>query len=93
MGDLCKKISLTEGEKDRIQVKELDVSEARVIAGKCLIGKVWTDKNVNQEAFKMVFSNIWHIVGSVKFKELINNIWLFEFSDDGDKRRVLDGRP
>jgi hypothetical protein len=28
----------------------------------------------------------------VKFKELKDNIWLFEFSDDGDKRRVLDGR-
>jgi hypothetical protein len=93
LGDLCRRISLTEGEKDGIQVEELDVSEARVIAGKCLIGKIWTDKNVNQEAFKSVFSSIWRIVGSVKFKELKDNIWLFEFSDDGDKRRVLDGRP
>jgi hypothetical protein len=93
LGDLCKKISLTKGEKDGIQVKELDVSEARVIAGKCLIGKVWTDKNVNQEAFKTVFSNIWRIVGSVKFKELKDNMWLVEFSDDGDKRRVLEARP
>jgi hypothetical protein len=93
LGDLCKRISLTEGERDGIQVEELDVSEARVIAGKCLIGKIWTDKNVNQEAFISVFSNIWRIVGTVKFKELKDNIWLFEFSDDGDKRRVLDGRP
>jgi hypothetical protein len=91
LGDLCKRISLTEGERDGIQVEELDVSEARVITGKCLIGKIWTDKNVNQKAFKTIFSNIWRIVGSVKFKELKDNIWLFEFSDDGDKRRVLDG--
>ena len=28
----------------------------------------------------------------MKFKELKDNIWLFEFSDDGDKIRVLDGR-
>jgi hypothetical protein len=93
LGDLCKKISLTKGEKDGIQVEELDVSKARVIAGKCLIGKVWTDKNVNQEAFKTIFSNIWRIVRSVKFKELKDNMWLVEFSDDGDKRRVLEGRP
>jgi hypothetical protein len=93
LGDLCKRISLTEGERDGIQVEELDVSEARVIAGKCLIWKIWSDKNVNQEAFKTVFSNIWRIVGSVKFKELQDNIWLFEFSNEGDKRRVLDGRP
>ena len=53
--DLCKRISLIKGEKDGIQVDELDVSEARVIAGKCLIRKIWTDKNINQEAFKSVF--------------------------------------
>ena len=53
--DLCKRISLIEGERDEIQVDELDVSEARVIVGKCLIGKIWTNKNVNQEAFKSVF--------------------------------------
>jgi hypothetical protein len=93
LGDMCKRISLTEGEKEGIRVEELDVSEARVIAGSCLIGKIWTDRNVNQEAFKSIFSNIWRIVGSVKFKKLKDNIWLFEFSDEGDKLRVLDGRP
>jgi hypothetical protein len=93
LGDCCKKLSLTDGEQKGIKVDELDVSEARVIAGKCLIGKLWADRSVNQEAFKTVFSSIWRIVGSVKFKELKDNIWVFEFSDDRDKRRVLDGRP
>jgi hypothetical protein len=93
LGDLCKKLSLIEGEKEGIKVDELDVLEARGIVGKCLIGKIWTDKSVNHEAFKLVFSNIWRIVGSVEFKELKDNIWLFEFSDEGDKRRVLEGRP
>jgi hypothetical protein len=27
------------------------------------VGKVWTNKNVNKEAFKLVLSNIWHTVG------------------------------
>jgi hypothetical protein len=92
-GDFCKKLSLTDGEQEGIKVDELDVLEAKVIAGKCLIGKLWADRSVNQEAFKTVFSNIWRIVGSVKFKELKDNIWVFEFSDDRDKMRVLDGRP
>jgi hypothetical protein len=33
LGDLCKRISLTEGERDGIQVEELDVLEAKVIEG------------------------------------------------------------
>jgi hypothetical protein len=60
--DLCGKLSLAKGEKVRIKVEELEVSDARVIAGKCLVGKVWTDKNVNKEAFKLVLSNIWRTI-------------------------------
>jgi hypothetical protein len=29
----------------------------------------------------------------VNFKDLRDNIWLFEFSDQEDKMRVLNGRP
>jgi hypothetical protein len=60
--DLCGKLSLTKGEKVRIKVEELEVSDARVIAGKCVVGKVWIDKNVNKEAFKLVLSNIWRTI-------------------------------
>lgn len=91
--DLCGKISLTEGEKIGIQVEEGEVAEGRKVGGKCLVKKVWTDKNVNKEAFRSVLSNIWRIVGGVKFKDLRDNIWLFEFTDEVHKRRVLEGRP
>jgi hypothetical protein len=50
------------------------------------------EKNVNKEAFKSVFSTIWRTASRVKFKELGNNIWLFEFADKNDKRRVMEGR-
>jgi hypothetical protein len=90
--ELCGKISLTEGEKIRIKVDEVEVSEARAIAGKCLVGKVWTNKNINREAFISVMSTIWRIAGEVKFKDLKNNMWLFEFSDQADKRRVMEER-
>jgi hypothetical protein len=93
LGDLYGKISLTDGEKTGIQVDEGDIADGREVGGKCLIGKVWTEKNVNKEAFKSVFSTIWRTVGAVKFKELRDNIWLFEFADENDKRRVMEGRP
>jgi hypothetical protein len=90
---LCGKISLTEGEQTGIQVEELEVSDARVVAGKCLVGKVWGDKNVNKEAFISVMSTIWRTTGGVKFRDLKDNMWLFEFTDQVDKMRVMDGRP
>jgi hypothetical protein len=55
LGDLYGKISLTDGEKTGIQVDEGDIADGREVGGKCLIGKVWTEKNVNKEAFKSVF--------------------------------------
>jgi hypothetical protein len=64
-----------------------------LIAGKCLVGKIWADKIVNKEAFKSMMSTIWRTAGGVKFKDLKDNIWLYEFSDLVDKRRVMDGRP
>lgn len=91
--ELCSKISLTEGEKIGIQVEEGEIAEGRVVGGKCLVGKIWTDKSVNKEAFRTVLSTIWRTAGCVKFKELRDNVWLFEFTDEVDKRRVLDGRP
>jgi hypothetical protein len=57
------------------------------------VGKLWSEKPTNKEAFKTVFSRIWRLIGTVVFKELQDHLWLFEFSDAGDKRRVLAGRP
>ena len=40
-----------------------------------------------------MLSRIWRLVGHVTFKEIFDNVWLFEFMDEKDKRRVLEGRP
>jgi hypothetical protein len=50
-------------------------------------------KKVNKEAFKTVLSRIWRTIQGVIFKELDDNVWLFEFEDESDMRRVLEGRP
>jgi hypothetical protein len=40
-----------------------------------------------------MLSRLWHTSGQIVFKELQDNCWLFEFSGEADKRRVLKGRP
>ena len=59
----------------------------------CLVGKIWARKQVSREAFKTVLSRIWRLVGTVVFKELQDNLWLFEFNEEDKKHRVLARRP
>jgi hypothetical protein len=93
LAKLYGKISLTETEKIGIQVDEGDVAEAREVVGKCLVGKLWTEKKVNRKAFKNVMTSVWRLEGRIKYKDLRDNIWLFEFTDEAEKRRILEGRP
>jgi hypothetical protein len=90
---LCGSISLTEGEKVGLTITEGEVDEVRAQGGRCLVGKVWMGRRANKEAFKTVLSRIWRIFHGVIFKELDDNIWLFEFEDVDDMRSVLGGRP
>ena len=56
------------------------------------MGRIGEEKKVNKEAFKDVLSRIWRIVGSVTFKEVQDNVWVFEFKEVEDKNRVMAGR-
>jgi hypothetical protein len=90
---LCSKVSLTEGEQEGIQVLEGEIAEGREIGERCLVGKLWSGKRVNREAFQTQLSRIWRLVGTVVFKDLQDNLWLFEFTEEEDKYRILAGRP
>jgi hypothetical protein len=48
---------------------------------------------VNKEAFRSVLSHIWCTVGPVVFKEVQDNVWVFEFTNIDDKKKVMEGRP
>jgi hypothetical protein len=48
-------------------------------------------KKIHKEAFKAILIRIWRTLGSVFFEEIQENLWLFEFSYENDKRRVLEG--
>ncbi|XP_059431640.1 uncharacterized protein LOC132165165 [Corylus avellana] len=85
--------SLTEGERIGISITEGEVDEVRRQGENCLIGRYWTERKYNKEAFKNVLSRIWRMEGRVTFRELQDNLWIIEFVDGEDKRRILEGRP
>lgn len=58
------------------------------------MGRIGDEKKVNKKkAFKSVLSQILRIVGSVTFKEVQDNVWVFEFEDIEDKKWVIESRP
>lgn len=89
---MCSRISLTKREQIGISVEASEVEEARVQCGCCLVGKICTEKVINKEAFKSVLTRLWRTTGRVVFKEVQEKLWLFEFTVEVDKRRVLEGR-
>ena len=83
----------TKGEQVGLAITAEDVEEARQKGRNCLVGGLLTDKKVNKEAFKNVLSRIWRVDGYVAFKEIQDNLWIIEFSDEKVKKRVMAGRP
>ena len=39
-----------------------------------------------------MLSQVWRLVGHITLKELLDNVWLFEFTEGEDKRQILEGR-
>jgi hypothetical protein len=90
---LCSKVALIGGERDGITITEGEVAESRDRGERCLVGRIGEERRVNKEAFRTVMTRLWRIAGTVVFKEVQENIWVFEFSDRDDKGRILAGRP
>jgi hypothetical protein len=93
VGKLGEGMRLLEGEKASIVITEDDTADQRLRNGRCLIGRIMSNRRVQKEAFKAFMARLWKTTGKVVFKELEDNIWLLEFSSEADKKRVLEGCP
>lgn len=76
-----------------IKIFDEDVADIREKGAKFLIGRLWAEKKINKEAFRTSLARLWRVVNRISFKEIQDNIWIFEFSEEEDKNRVLEGRP
>jgi hypothetical protein len=83
----------TEGELHEFDISIDETEEQRTKGSKCLIGRLGVVKKIHRDTFKAVLVRIRRTVGNVFFKEIQENLWLFEFFEDSDKRRALEGRP
>lgn len=57
-----------------ISITEGEIADVRKKGELCLVGRLWSEKNTNKEAFESVLSRIWRMMGSVVFKALQDNL-------------------
>jgi len=74
-------------------ISEYETEELRTKSGRCLVGKLMSERRVYKEALQAMMLRIWKTIESVCFKELHDNLWLLEFGNDSDKRRIKEERP
>ncbi|TXG60692.1 hypothetical protein EZV62_015265 [Acer yangbiense] len=90
---LCSALSVKE--RDGL-VKTLDeglinMGERRLSL--CLVGRVFTSKLINREAFMNVIPSVWRISEGVEVEWIEVNTFAFHFKNFEDLKRVLSGGP
>jgi hypothetical protein len=81
------------GEKIGITITEDDTADLRMKSGMCLIGSIMFERRIQKEEFRTLMLRLWRTSDNITFKELDENLWLTEFSNEGDKRQILEGCP
>lgn len=56
-------------------------------------GKVIAERPVSKEVLRSTFLKVWRPNGLVFFIELSENMFLVEFSNEGDQNKIGEGRP
>lgn len=89
-------ISLEE-EKERWLIVEGDAGNedglVNIEFGFCLVGRFLTDKVINFPAMKNTMASLWRPRKGVRIKDLSPTLFLFQFFNEVDVKRVLDLGP
>ena len=87
------RLSVTAEEEDAIQGKRSEKISVIQKGKKSLIGKLAGSKTANREALCRVMNMLWKPRKSLKVQEIGENLFIFEFTEERDKARVLGGCP
>lgn len=60
----------------------------KIFAG-CLLGKGLLNREVKNEGFKAALLLVWKIMKEDKIEELRENIFIFQFGNEADKKKVF----
>ncbi|KAH9751459.1 CCHC-type domain-containing protein [Citrus sinensis] len=89
----CRAIKLSDEEEGRVTLRSKMKAQGEKIVAGCLIGKVIHTRGVSIEGLKAVMQRVWKTSREVKIESLGENIFMFKFGSEMDKRSILVGGP
>ncbi|KAH9658540.1 hypothetical protein KPL70_023537 [Citrus sinensis] len=89
----CKAITIREEDKSRVTLEASMKAKKEKALANCLVGKVLLTRVVNKEGMKIALQQVWRTFKEVEIESLGNNIFMFKFAEEADKKRVLTGGP
>ncbi|XP_042969037.1 uncharacterized protein LOC122301714 [Carya illinoinensis] len=87
------RLHLSNEETTVIKIQAEDSRTKAVRENVCVVGRILSEKGVNNEAFRNTMTQVWRLEGWVRFKDLNDQCFLIEFQKMQDKEKVLSGRP
>ena len=86
--ELWKKLSFTEEEDESIALGSSTTEAAKATDKNCLVMKVLSTKSINIEALRKNLRMILKPIKSIQINEVEDELYLVEFGDGRDKRRI-----
>ena len=59
----------------------------------CLVGKILLSREVKIERLRSAMQHVWKTSREIKIENLGDNVFMFKFGSNEDKRRILAGGP
>ena len=91
--ELWKKLTFTEEEDEGINLNGESTKIAREIGKNCLVMKILTQRSINLEALRKTMRMLWRPNRAVQISEIDEELFLVEFGDTKDKKKVLEMCP
>ena len=89
----CRAIRLSEEEEGKVTFRSRMKTKGVKILTCYLVRKILLSREVKVERLRVAMQQVWRIGWEVKIEGLGDNIFMFKFGSNEDKRRILAGGP
>ena len=88
-----KSLSITEEEGEIVGIDDETLQEGEKEVQSGILGKVLTKRPIRKTSFRGAIARLWKVEGGFTMRELENDVFLFLFNDEKERRRILDMEP
>ena len=90
---MWKRLTVMEEEDDGITLGQDNTKIAKELGKNCVIMKILTQCCINIEALKKNMRMLWKPNKGMQISEIEDNLFLVEFGDSRDKKKIMEMRP